>query len=132
MQVSTTVLAERGLDWPKKQPVDPRAKNCLQALAMFCSAAALAERDLCQISPKHLDSGMIGTVEFMRLTAEVCWESFLENSTTYLCLGLIEGEAIFGGNIGNHFTLVFGTLSGRGNSSYIICISSSSKIQVAN
>ena len=24
----------------------------------------------------------------------------------YLCLGLIEGEAFFGGNIGNHFALV--------------------------
>ena len=35
----------------------------------------------------------------------------------YLSLGLVEGEAIFGGNIGNHFALVFGTLSGRGNSS---------------
>ena len=37
----------------------------------------------------------------------------------YISLGLVEGEVIFGGNIGNHFALVFGTLSGRGNSSYI-------------
>ena len=85
--------------------MDPRAKNCLRALAMFCSTAGLAERDLCQSFPKHLASGIIGTVEFM---IEVDGRGMLgrfSREQHYLSLGLAEGEAIFGGNICNHFCL---------------------------
>ena len=90
------------------------------------------ERDLCQRYPKYLASGMIGTVEFMHEVDGRGRLGKFSREQHYLCLGLVEGEAVFGGNIGNHFALVFGTLSGRANSSYIICMSSSSKIQVAN
>ena len=87
---------------------------------MFCFTAGLAERNLCQTGyPKHLigfrndrNSG-IHEAEGMYVN----WEGFLENMQHYLCLGLVEEEAIFGGKIGNHFALVFGTLNGRGNSS---------------
>ena len=52
------VLAVRGFDSPRYQPVDPRAKNSLRALAMFSSTAGLVERDLFQRYPRHFASGM--------------------------------------------------------------------------
>ena len=62
--------------------MDPRAKNCLQALAMLCSTAGLVKRDLLQRYPRHFASGMIWTVEFKRLIAKALCEGFLENRTT--------------------------------------------------
>ena len=80
---------------------------------MFCSTARLAERDLCQRYPNHLALGMIGNSGIHEVDRRGMLGRF-SREQHYLCLRLIEGEAIFGGN---HFALVFGTLSGRGNSS---------------
>ena len=45
-QDSTVSLAERGLEYPRKQPDEPRVKNCFLALFMLGSTLAFADREL--------------------------------------------------------------------------------------
>ena len=42
-QDSTISLAERGLEYPRKQPDEPRAKNCFLTLLMLCSIPGFAD-----------------------------------------------------------------------------------------
>ena len=53
-QDSTVSLAERGLEYPRKQPDEPRAKNCFLDLFMLCSTLAFADRELDHRKPRNL------------------------------------------------------------------------------
>ena len=99
--------------------MDPRAKNCLRALVMLCSTAGLAERDLFHQAlcfGNDLNSGI------QEADSRGTLQKFYREQK-YLSLGLIKREAITCGKISNYFALVFGCLSGSGNSSHIISTS---------
>ena len=74
-QDSTVSLAERGLEYPRKQPDEPRAKNCFLALFMLCSTLAFADRELDHRKPRHLawcrQTGQ--SARFVPEGPECCW-----------------------------------------------------------
>ena len=79
-QDSTISLAERGLEYPRKQP-----ENCFLALLMLCSMPGFADSVLDHRKPRQLAWGSVGT---SRLGAVGNFDNF--------CLCPIKAKAILG------------------------------------
>ena len=58
--------------------MEPRAKNCLRALAMLFSTAALVDSELLHMYPRHLAWAVIGTEIFERFRVLLSNVAFLE------------------------------------------------------
>ena len=84
---STISLADRGLEYPRKQPDDPRAKNCFLALLMLCSMPGFADKVLDHRKPRHLAWGSVGILESKseRCSGIDLELVLLETLTIYIC-----------------------------------------------
>ena len=53
-KISYTLRADRGLSFPRNDPIEPRAKKARRALEMFSSTDLEGFRSCCHHTPRHL------------------------------------------------------------------------------